>query len=92
MGDEFNSPNEPLFFLHHANLDHLWATWEEQDLKRLSDYSAQRGEAFSADTQLSMGLFGPVRSVRDVMDTQNRDGKGTLCFKYEALPIERYFP
>ncbi len=23
------SPNDPLFFLHHANIDRLWATWED---------------------------------------------------------------
>jgi tyrosinase len=92
MGDEFNSPNEPLFFLHHANLDQLWALWEEQDLKRLSDYSAQVGEAYGANTQLAMGLFGPVKTVKDVIDTQNRNGKGSLCFKYEGIPVERYGP
>jgi tyrosinase len=90
MMDPFNSVNDPLFFMHHATLDYIWALWEEQDLTRLADYSAQPGEDFNANTQLSMGLFTPVRLVKDVMDTQNRDGKGILCFKYEGLPIERY--
>ena len=92
MMDPVNSVNDPLFFLHHAALDYLWALWEEQDLKRLSDYSAQAGEEYSAATQLSMGVYAPAKLVKDVMDTQNRDGKGTLCFKYEGIPIERYFP
>jgi tyrosinase len=91
MMDPFNSPNDPLFFLHHATLDYLWATWEEQDLKRLSDYSAVPGEVFSSETQLSMGLFAPLKKVKDVMDSQNRNGKGYLCFKYEGMPLKRYY-
>jgi len=30
------SPNDPIFFLHHANVDRLWAKWQE----------THRGEAF----------------------------------------------
>ena len=88
--DPFNSPNDHLFFLHHTNLDQLWALWQEQDPKWLSDYRAVSGEEFTADTKLLMGLFAPVKLVKDVMDTLNRDGNGTLCFKYEGLPIEQY--
>ena len=92
MLDPFNSPNDPLFFLHHANLDQLWALWEEQDPKRLTDYSAATGEQFGPENQLSLGIHGPVKSTREVMDSQNRDGKGSMCFKYEGIPIEKYFP
>ena len=53
MMDPFNSVNDPLFFMHHATLDYIWALWEEQDLTRLADYSAQPGEDFNANTQLS---------------------------------------
>jgi tyrosinase len=90
MSDEFNSPNEPLFFLHHGNLDYLWALWEEQDLKRLTDYSKLPGDIFDAETQLDMGLFAPPRKAKHVMDTLNRDGKGVLCFKYEGLGMKAY--
>ncbi|KAF2666287.1 Di-copper centre-containing protein [Microthyrium microscopicum] len=90
MGDPFNSPNEPLFFLHHANLDYLWALWQEQDPKRLSDFSKQRGEEYGANTRLEMGVLAPVKLVKEVMDTQNRDQKGSLCFKYEGLSVESY--
>lgn len=24
------SPNDPIFFLHHCNIDRLWATWQQQ--------------------------------------------------------------
>ena len=92
MSDEFNSINDPLFFLHHANLDYLWALWEEHDLKRLSDFSAPAGEMYGPVTGLEMGVYAPGRVTRDVMDTLNRDGMGILCFKYEGLGIEMYLP
>lgn len=24
------SPNDPVFFLHHCNVDRIWATWQKQ--------------------------------------------------------------
>ena len=29
--DPFSSPGDPVFFLHHAMLDHVWAIWQAQD-------------------------------------------------------------
>lgn len=84
MSDEFNSMNDPLFFYHHANLDYLWALWQSQDAKRLSDFSAPPG------TVLDMGLYAPQRMPSEVLDTENRDGKGFLCFKYEGLKMSDY--
>ncbi|KAF2491901.1 Di-copper centre-containing protein, partial [Lophium mytilinum] len=31
-GDTYSSPNEPLFFLHHAQIDRLWTIWQGQDI------------------------------------------------------------
>jgi tyrosinase len=90
MMDPFNSPNDPLFFMHHANLDYLWALWQEKDLNRLSDYSTRKGEVYGSETELAMGIFAPTKLVKEVMDTQNRAGKGSMCYKYEGLPVERY--
>ncbi|KAF2666152.1 Di-copper centre-containing protein [Microthyrium microscopicum] len=90
MMDPFNSVNDPLFFLHHSNLDQLWALWEEQDPKRRTDYSARQGEVFGPDSVMSLGVYGAPWTAKELMDTQNRDGKGKLCFKYEGIPIEKY--
>jgi tyrosinase len=29
IADPEVSPNDPVFFVHHANLDRLWAEWEK---------------------------------------------------------------
>jgi tyrosinase len=94
MGDLFTSTNDPLFFLHHAGLDRLWAMWQELDTKtRLYDISSPQGSTgppfgppsppLKLETPMWMGFGAPDRPVKDVMDTMNRDGKGFLCYKYE---------
>jgi tyrosinase len=30
MNDMFTSPNDPVFFLHHTNVDRIWAIWQEK--------------------------------------------------------------
>ncbi|KAH6949723.1 hypothetical protein BKA56DRAFT_606813 [Ilyonectria sp. MPI-CAGE-AT-0026] len=40
MGNVVASPTDPLFFLHHANLDKLWWDWQLANLSsRLTDVS-----------------------------------------------------
>jgi len=95
MGDLFTSTNDPLFYIHHAGLDRLWAMWQEVDIKtRLQDLSpainvtessAGLGAPVYLETPLWMGFGAPDRPVRDVMDTLNRDGKGFLCYKYDKM-------
>jgi tyrosinase len=93
MQDVFTSTNDPLFFLHHAGLDRLWAMWQELDLdNRLHNVSGTvpsllpfsfPGSNFTLDTPIWMGFSAPDRPVKDVMDTMNRNGKGFLCYKYD---------
>jgi tyrosinase len=106
MQDPFTSTNDPLFFLHHAGLDRVWAMWQEleaparmYDIKPASAGAAGAknpfaflgrgwGSNMTLDTPIVMGFAAPDRPVRVFMDTQNRDGKGILCYKYEKDAAE----
>lgn len=82
-----SSPNDPLFFLHHAQIDRMWAQWQEKDrANRINDYAGNYPGASSKDGPFHahiddlMPTFGGLISdvkVRDVMDTK----AGDLCYE-----------
>ncbi|EUC67370.1 tyrosinase tyrosinase: common central domain protein, partial [Rhizoctonia solani AG-3 Rhs1AP] len=85
------SPVDPLFFMHHNNIDRLWALWQGRDEQRLKDYAGNTVQGQSPtdgsryplatlnDTvDIGMSGFPPIQ-VRDLMDTQGP----TLCYKYD---------
>ncbi|CAE6472799.1 unnamed protein product [Rhizoctonia solani] len=85
------SPADPLFFLHHNNVDRLWALWQGRDPQRLQEYGGNTVQSQSRtdgsryplatlDDTIDVGIPGsPPVKVRDLMDTQGP----TLCYKYD---------
>ncbi|RYP40396.1 hypothetical protein DL767_001751 [Monosporascus sp. MG133] len=80
------SPNEPLFFLHHANVDRAWAKWQGRNATRLADYTGFQDldrifPASITDTMpiLELGDTKPV--VKDYMDIL----AGPLCYTYSSM-------
>lgn len=78
------SPNEPLFFLHHCEVDRLWSLWQLEDPeKRTYEFSGNRllgstaNDALLEDVLDFGGLAGNV-TVRSVMDIL----KGEFCYEY----------
>ena len=72
---------DPVFFLHHTQLDRLWRLWQERDLdKHLWQYdgyaSHKSEEEASLDDVIPMGGLGPDVFVKDIMDTR----AGMLCY------------
>ncbi|KAK0657809.1 hypothetical protein B0T16DRAFT_386283 [Cercophora newfieldiana] len=83
MGLQDASPNDPLFFLHHAQVDRLWWIWQQQDPStRTNAYNGFRedgqGPAATLDDVLPMLGLAPDGVVRDYMDVKG----GTLCYTY----------
>ncbi|KAG8738255.1 hypothetical protein FRC10_007088 [Ceratobasidium sp. 414] len=86
------SPDDPLFFLHHCNVDRIWALWQGRNETRLQAYRGNTvqgqddndGSQYplaTLDDPISLaGLQGmPDVKVRDVMDTTSE----TLCYVYD---------
>jgi len=87
------TPNDPLFFLHHANIDRIWWMWQSKSLKNLFAFkggsiSTYTDPAFPngyppwmslTDKLPTDGLF-PQKTILEMMYTQTG---GDLCYVYQ---------
>ena len=76
-------PLDPVFFLHHTQLDRLWWTWQRaHPEKRLAEYIGKAAhnstEKASLADVIPMGGLGPDVTVRKLMNTEG----GALCYGY----------
>ncbi|KAF9507192.1 hypothetical protein BS47DRAFT_1377967 [Hydnum rufescens UP504] len=92
VSDISHSPNDPVFFLLHGQLDRLWASWqahdprnaraigggESQDLTNFDQYPTGNGVDVTENTVVYMSNLGPDARVKDVLDTKG----GYLCYEY----------
>ncbi|KAI0436029.1 putative tyrosinase [Xylaria telfairii] len=80
----FTAPNDPIFFLHHTQIDRLWWKWQSQDFKvRSLAYNGPSRHNSTITAQLTdliemAGLAAEI-PVSSVMTINN----GFLCYKYE---------
>ncbi|KAK1842747.1 tyrosinase central domain containing protein [Colletotrichum chrysophilum] len=85
----FTATNDPVFFLHHAQVDRLWWLWQDHDPKgRLREYFGpsenflgehhQNMESHSKDV-LPMGGLVSDGKVEDYLSTSG----GHLCYTYD---------
>ncbi|KAK1831521.1 hypothetical protein QBC39DRAFT_92827 [Podospora conica] len=79
-----SSPNDPLFFLHHTNVDRLWWLWQQKSPQtRTNAYNGYRIDGSdsapaSLDDVLPMMKFAADRKVREFMDVKSAG----LCYTY----------
>ncbi|KAH6682247.1 monooxygenase [Plectosphaerella plurivora] len=84
-----SSPNDPIFFLHHGQIDRLWTLWQAANpANRTMEYSGIRTQdqfdgvtppaATLEDIMPMFGLADDV-AVKEYMNTQ----AGPLCYRYE---------
>jgi tyrosinase len=84
-GNAANSPGDPIFYLHHGNLDRIFWEWQQKDLEtRLNqvggpvvpfDYG---GANVTLDFTINMGKLAGDATLESLLDTTG----GTLCYTY----------
>lgn len=83
---------DPLFWLHHGNVDRAWWSWQQRDLEnRVNDisgplinfdYANEFGGNATLDDIIYVGETVRLETtIRDVMHIQ----KGPLCYVYDEL-------
>lgn len=82
-----SSPNDPLFFLHHANIDRIWAQWQDADPENrmyayggwtFHNYTTESGEGNATlDDTLKFGFITDEVPVRHAMDYRS-----SYCYVY----------
>jgi tyrosinase len=93
MVNLFSSLTDPIFWLHHANMDRVWWSWQALDLPaRLNDVAAPMGKSggknLTLEYELKMGKMGRTIEVKDIMN-----GAGwPWCIQYEKLYTPAEFP
>jgi tyrosinase len=89
MRNVWSSINDPLFFMHHAQLDHVWWSWQnlEPDHKWAIDgpvYPNGTGGKTTLDSTVQLAPFAaPDVAIRDLMDSINENDEGVLCYVYQ---------
>ncbi|TLD31915.1 Di-copper centre-containing protein [Venturia nashicola] len=94
MSNPWSSINDPLFFMHHTMIDYIWWTWQNrapQNLYAMAGPIYPNGTGLTTlEYTVSIAPFiAPDVSVRELMDSRNRNGEGVLCFVYEdnGMPV-----
>ncbi|KAE8371595.1 hypothetical protein BDV26DRAFT_298650 [Aspergillus bertholletiae] len=86
MGDFFSSPQDPVFMLHHAMIDRLWAQWQDQDpeTRRYAVngtnviFDPPDAPLVTLDTLVEFGSLSPPRKVKKAMHPM----KNGYCYTY----------
>lgn len=88
MIDTFASPGDPIFFLHHAQIDRIWALWQKKDPASRQYAITGTGTFFnyppSPDVKITdkidLGKLSPggPGPIKDFMDTKG----GPFCYEY----------
>lgn len=88
-----SSPGDPLFYLHHANLDRIWEQWQAKSPANRNDFFGPDKEwaypfnffgdipytNVTAEFQVGIGGLGAPLKVRDLLSPT----RGPLCYRYE---------
>ncbi|KAH8178615.1 common central domain of tyrosinase domain-containing protein [Sarocladium implicatum] len=80
----FTAPNDPIFYLHHAQLDRVWWLWQMRDRqRRTQEYGGVGDRSMNVTLTDVLPLAGldADLTVADIMDTE----AGGLCYRYSYV-------
>lgn len=86
MSDFFSSPGDPIFYLHHAQVDRIWTVWQAKD-PATRQYAisgtgtlvnAPPSPEFKLSDPIDLGFLGAPRPIRDFLNTK----AGPFCYEY----------
>ncbi|KAI0599277.1 hypothetical protein F4775DRAFT_552168 [Biscogniauxia sp. FL1348] len=86
MQDFFTSPQDPIFWLHHTNLDRLWSIWQAEDPARRSQFNGTSTylnpigytPEVDIDTQITFPVLGENITLGDASNPM----AGRYCYVY----------
>jgi tyrosinase len=76
-----SSPNDPTFFLHHCNVDRIWAAWQENNPNAayVPDMSAPDSLQFHRIDDSLYSIFEETVTPRNMLDYKTRYEYDTLA-------------
>jgi len=83
---EASAPNDPLFFLHHTQVDRLWWMWQQKDQgSRIMQYKGQNSGTDMASSATAPSLDDvlptPINDGIKIRDMMNTEGV-LFCYRY----------
>jgi len=77
-----------MFFMHHSQIDRIWRLWQSLNPKNLYSMGGPTYPNGTGSTDLNYTVFmieklAPQIPINKLMDSENRNGQGILCYKYQ---------
>ncbi|KAJ3317848.1 hypothetical protein HDV06_001089 [Boothiomyces sp. JEL0866] len=83
MYDPTTSPGDPIFYMHHRNVDRLWWIWQKQNPKLANTFfSSDPNDKPSMVMPSFSGLEKVDYKVSDVLAVSGGGAGGTQCVQY----------
>lgn len=80
------SPNDPIFFLHHCNVDRIWARWQARNNRTVADYLPQSGGPCGHNVNDPMYPWDGIASADIVTPNDVWDYQGNRGYSYDPAP------
>ncbi|SPQ26437.1 88c663b0-d9d2-428b-889e-92a8e620b601 [Thermothielavioides terrestris] len=85
--DVYASPSDPVFWLHHTQVDRVWTIWQGQNIEGRTRQVWGTSTAanipptpnVTLDTMMDFGVLGPAKSIRQLVSPV----EGEYCYMYE---------